>query len=288
MLIFSMQTLYYSRPEVKITGSGVNLKINNDNFVIQELDRISNIMLTAKSGYISLYALKLMALKRITLTLHNLSGQIIYHLIPEYPNQNLDNRIMQFEAYLKRKMQIANRIVETKKQKYSELLKEYNLPGLTNDNENVFSNEYWAHIGKLFNEYGYDFYSRKGFYAMSNQKAVNIINSLLNFYYGLIEHRLLNDITYYGYDYNISFLHIPQYNKLPLTYDLIEFLRPEIDKIVLRLAEERKIKKSDFELTDKGYYLLKEEKIGKYLKQIRTVENKTRETVEVFTNILKR
>ena len=36
----------------------------------------------------------------------------------------------------------------------------------------------------------------------------------------------------------------------------------------------------------KGYYLLKEEKIGKYLKQIRTVENKTRETVEVFTNIL--
>ena len=95
---------------------------------------------------------------------------------------------------------------------------------LTSDNEAVFSNEYWALIGKLFNDYGYDYYSRKGFYALNNQKAVNIINALLNFYYGLIEHRLLNDISYYGFDFNILFLHISRYNKLTLTYDLIELL----------------------------------------------------------------
>lgn len=286
MLIFSMQTLYYSRPEIKIIGSGVSIKINNDSFVIQELDKISNIMITAKSGYISLYALKLMALKRVTLTLHNLNGEILYHIIPEYPNQNLDNRILQYEAYLKNKDKIADKIVKIKKEKYEQLLKEYSLPELTSDKEGLFSMEYIGKIGKLFNDYGYNYYSRQGFYNNSNQKAVNIINALLNFYYGLIEHRLLSDIGYYGYDYNISFLHVPQYNKLPLTYDLIEFLRSDIDHIVLKLAENRKIKKSDFELTNKGYYLLKEEKITKYLKEIRPIENKTRETVEAFSNIL--
>lgn len=281
-----METLYYLRPEIKITGSGVKIRINNDDYVIQELDKISNIMLIGKSGYISLYALRLFSLKRITLTLHNLNGETLYHIVPEYPNKNIDNRIMQYRAYLKNKECVADKIIKIKRQKYSELLEDYNLPKLTSNDESVFSNEYWAKIGNLFSLYGYDFYSRKGLYAVSNQKAINPLNSVLNFYYGLIEHRLLADISYCGLDFNISFLHVPQYNKLPLTYDLIEFLRAEIDKIVLKMAENKEIKKSDFELTNKGFYLLKEEKIRKYLKEITPIENKTRETVKYFLGLL--
>ena len=97
---------------------------------------------------------------------------------------------------------------------------------------------------------------------------------------------LLTQICYYGYDYNISFLHTPQYNKLPLTYDLIELLRSDIDNIVLNMAKNRKIKLNDFTLTDNGYYLIKEEKIKKYLKEIKPIENKTKNTVKDFTKIL--
>ena len=154
----------------------------------------------------------------------------------------------------------------------SSLLNEYNLPSLTSDYENVYSNEYFARVGKLLNDYGYDYYGRKGFYYVSNMKATNRINALLNFYYGLIEHRLLNDISYYNLDYNISFLHEPQYNKISLTYDLIEQLRSDIDRVVLRLAEKRMIKDSDFELTN-GYYLIKEDRIKKYQREIAPVEN---------------
>ncbi len=202
-----METLFYSRSEIKITASGVSVKINNDAFVIQDFDKISDIMLIAKSGYISIYALRLFALKKISLTLHNINGEIIYHIIPEYPNQYIDNRIKQYDAFLHKRDIIADKIIKMKKEKYQSLLNEYSLPSLTSNCENVFSNEYFAHIGKLFNEYGYDYYGRKGFYHMSNMKATNKINAVLNFYYGFIEHRLLNDINYYNLDYNISFLH---------------------------------------------------------------------------------
>jgi CRISPR/Cas system-associated endonuclease Cas1 len=281
-----MASLYYSRPEIKIRASGVNIRINNDEFIIQDLDKIDSIMITAKSGYISIYALRLFALKNITLSLHNLNGELIYHVIPQYPNKNLDNRILQYQQYLQNRKKVGDMIVKAKKQKYEKLLEKLGLPSLTSNEESVYSNEYWAYIGRLFNEYGYNYYSRKGFYAVNNQKAIHPINSILNFYYGLIEHRLLNDFSYYGLDYNISFLHIPQYNKLPLTYDIIEFLRADIDYIVLQLAKEKAIKTSDFELTNKGYYLLKEEKIKKYLQEIEPIENKTKQTVENFIELL--
>lgn len=280
-----MESLFYIRPEVKITGNGVNIKINTDNYVIQELDKINDIMITAKSGYISIYALRLMALKNITLSLHNMNGELLYNIIPEYPNKNLGNRLLQYEAYLKNRKSIADKIVKIKQDKYRELLTEYGLPDLTSDNEAVFSNEYFARIGKLIQEYGYYYYSRKGLYRMSNQKAVNIVNATMNLFYGYIEHRLLNAIAYNGLDYNISFLHEPQYNKLPLTYDLIEMLRADIDRIVLEMAKNRKIQRRHF-ILNKGYYLLKEEKIKSYLKNIETVEASTVKTVNSFLRIL--
>ena len=281
-----METLYYSRPEIKITASGVSIKINNDSFVIQQFDKIKDIVIIAKSGYISVYALKLLALKNVSLTLNNMNGELIYNIIPQYPNKNLDNRILQYQQYLQNRKKVSDLIVKTKKLKYEKLLEKLGLPSLTSNEESVYSNEYWAYIGRLFNEYGYNYYSRKGFYAVNNQKAINPINSILNFYYGIVEHRLLNDFAYYGLDFNISFLHIPQYNKLPLTYDVIEFLRSDIDKIVLQLAKEKRIKQTDFKLTEKGFYLLKEEKIKKYLQEIEPIENKTRETVETFIDLL--
>lgn len=262
-----MKTLYYLRPEIKITASGVNIKINSESYVIQDLDKIDHIMITAKSGYISIYALRLMALKNVTLTLHNLNGELLYHIIPNYANKSIENRIIQYKQFITNRKTIANKIVKIKQQKYNKLLSEYNLPDVTSDNEAVFSNEYFARIGKLIEENGYEYHSRKGLYHMSNQKAINIINATMNLFYGYIEHKLLNAIAYNGLDYNISFLHEPQYNKLPLTYDLIEMLRSDIDRIVLEMTESRIIQRRHFTL-NKGYYLLKEEKLTSYLKEI--------------------
>ena len=72
---------------------------------------------------------------------------------------------------------------------------------------------------------------------------------------------------------------------MSLTYDLIELLRSDIDRIVLKLAENRMIKDSDFTLND-GYYLIKEERIKKYLKEIAPVEKMTKETVKTFISLL--
>ncbi|MCL4452277.1 MAG: CRISPR-associated endonuclease Cas1 [Candidatus Thermoplasmatota archaeon] len=281
-----MNTLFVSKPTVKITASGVNIKINEQDYVIQEMDKISNIMIVAKSGYISIYALRLFALKRISMTLHNLNGEILYHVIPENNNANFGNRVLQYDLYLNNRKKVADEIIKAKKQKYQEILRKHKLPLLTSDIESVFSNEYFARFQDLITSYGYAYSGRKGFYLASNQKATNIINAVLNFYYGLIEHRLLTQIQYYGYDYQASFLHEPNYNKLSLTYDLIEFLRGNIDNIVIEMAKEKRIKQTDFELTKNGYYLIREDKINKYLKPIAPIENETKEVLNEFTDIL--
>ena len=278
--------LFYIRPEVKITATGVNIKINNDNYVIQELEKIDDIMITAKSGYISIYALRLLAMKGVTLTLHNLNGELIYHIIPESPKKTIDNRILQYKAFIQNKQEIADKIVKRKHENYNRLLEAYNKPLIKDKSEGLFAEEYFSYLGALLNDFGYDYYSRSGLYSNSNQKAIHIINATLNLFYGYIEHRLLTSISQYDLDYNLSFLHKPQYNKLSLTYDLIELLRADIDKCVLEMAESRRIQRSHFTLEKNGYYLLKEEKLKGYLKNIEPVEKQTDNTVKTFIHIL--
>ncbi len=280
-----IRTLIYQKPEIKITGSSLTIHINDDYFVLPELDKISSIMLITKAGYISIYALKLLASKGISLTLHDLNGNIIYHFIPEKTNKNFKNRIIQYKAFFEKRKNIANKIIEIKKMKYNELLKKYDKPMLIENTEGLFSNEYFSYFSALLKEYGYEYTFRYGILRNSNQRAINRINTLMNLYYGYIEHCLLITSYEYGLDYNIAYLHEPQYNKIPITYDLIELLRADIDNIVLQLAKKRKIILSDFILNE-NYYIMKEEKIPVYIKQLKPVIDKTEQTVKDLISII--
>lgn len=112
--------------------------------MIQDFDKSDSLMLIAKTGYISLYALHLFALKHLTISLHNLNGKLIYSKIPEMLNNHIDNRILQYGMYFKNRKEIADKIVELKRKKYNELLREYWLSELTDTDEAVFSNVYFA------------------------------------------------------------------------------------------------------------------------------------------------
>lgn len=72
------------------------------------------------------------------------------------------------------------------------------------------------------------------------QGASDLVNSLLNYGYGIIYGKIWNAVTRAGLSPYISFLHVPQSGKPTLIFDLIEEFRPQaVDRVVYSMINKR-------------------------------------------------
>ncbi len=122
---------------------------------------------------------------------------------------------------------------------------------------------YWELVEKMLNEdVDFDGRVRRG--------AKDLVNSLLNYGYGILYSRIWEAILKAGLNPCISYLHTPQNNEPTLTYDLIEEFRQQaVDRPVFALitkGEELRIEKE--KLTDET----RKKVAGKVLERINTVE----------------
>ena len=85
---------------------------------------------------------------------------------------------------------------------------------------------------------------------------------LLNYDYAILESEIRKGINSVCLDYSIGFLHEINQSRTPLVYDIQELFRWLIDVSVIQLLEEKKIKKSDFIITE-NYHMRLEESIAK-------------------------
>ena len=198
-------TVSYSTLKIKIKSED----INNKYYYASDLTDYNFILITARKGYISIGGLKFLSKLGIGISLRFLNGDVAYDLIPQMPKRKPDLKVRQYKAYLdaNKRNEIANKIVEEKLTRYDKLLDEINLTKINTRNEAIYSKTYFLKIKKIASENGYDYRKRRGIVYMNNSKASNVINCLLNFYYGLAEHRLLMEIANTGLDYEIAFLH---------------------------------------------------------------------------------
>jgi CRISPR-associated protein Cas1 len=72
----------------------------------------------------------------------------------------------------------------------------------------------------------------------------------LNYGYAILESEIRKVINSVGLDYSIGFLHEINRSRTPLVYDIQELFRWIIDIYVIQQLEEKKIKKSDFIITE--------------------------------------
>ena len=84
------------------------------------------------------------------------------------------------------------------------------------------------------------------------------VNALLNYGYAILENVIRKYINVIGLDSNIGFLHEINDSKTPLVYDLQELYRWLIDLSVIQLLEDKKLKKSDFIVTENYNIRLRE------------------------------
>ena len=111
---------------------------------------------------------------------------------------------------------------------------------------------YWNELQKIFNKLSpeFNFTNRNGRKQSWNMNASDEINALLNYGYAILESKVRVVINSVGLDPAISFLHETKDGRASLVYDIQELYRWLIDLSVIQLLEDKKIKKSDFIVTE--------------------------------------
>ncbi len=85
-----------------------------------------------------------------------------------------------------------------------------------------------------------------------NRHASHPVNAMLNYAYGVLESQVRTAVITSGLDPTIGHLHACRPGRVALVYDLMEPLRPQVDRLMLDLVRSNIFSPSDFILTDHG------------------------------------
>jgi CRISPR-associated endonuclease Cas1 len=75
---------------------------------------------------------------------------------------------------------------------------------------------------------------------------------MLNYAYGVLESQVRIATVTAGLDPRIGYLHACRPGRVALVYDLMEPLRPQVDRLVLDFVQGRTFAPRDFVLTERG------------------------------------
>ena len=267
-------------------------KINHDGIIID-----------GHTGNITFEAMRWLSKHNINLTLLNWNGQLLANVMPEQPKSG-KLRIKQYQKYLdsQNRFEIALKIVQAKVEHSLNLLEELSrfyesvdfvkirksaekedlfLLGIMKNSEKQdisksikqlmtyegrIAGIYLENLTTIFNQLypEFNFTGRKNKSNSRNYNASDEINALLNYGYAILESEIRKGINAVGLDYSIGFLHEINQSRTPLVYDIQELFRWLIDVSVIQLLEEKKIRKSDFIITE-NYHTRLGENVAKLL-----------------------
>jgi len=237
----------------------------------------------------------------------NWNGQLLANVMPEQPKSG-KLRIKQYQKYLDsdNRFEIATKIVQTKVEHSLNLLEELSrfyesvdiisirksaekedlflLDIMKNSEKQDISKSikrlmtyegriariYHDNLTAIFNKLNpeFNFTGRKNKTNSRNYNASDEINALLNYGYAVLESEVRKSINSVGLDYSIGFLHEVNRSRTPLVYDIQELFRWLIDVSVIQLLEEKKIKKSDFIITENYHTRLGESVVKLLIEKI--------------------
>ena len=261
------------------------------------------IIIDGHTGNITFEAMRWLSKHNINLTLLNWNGQLLANVMSEQPKSG-KLRIKQYQKYLDDadRFEIALKIVQAKVEQSLNLLEELSkyyesvdfvkirksvekedlfLLGIMKNSEKqaisksikqlmtyegriagIYHDNLTAIFNQLYSEF--NFTGRKNKINSRNYNASDEINALLNYGYAILESEIRKAINRIGLDYSIGFLHEINQSRTPLVYDIQELFRWLIDVSVIQLLEEKKIKKSDFIITE-NYHTRLGEDVAKLL-----------------------
>jgi len=94
----------------------------------------------------------------------------------------------------------------------------------------------------------------------NRRPATDFFNAALNYLYGMTYSIVEGGVFAKGLDPFIGYLHTENYKKTALVFDLIEPIRPLIDRLLLDLCINKQLKEEHFRVKEQGYWLSKQGK----------------------------
>jgi CRISPR-associated endonuclease Cas1 len=85
-----------------------------------------------------------------------------------------------------------------------------------------------------------------------NRFASHPVNAMLNYAYAVLEAQVRMEIVAEGYDPNIGYLHTSNLDRPGLVFDLMEPLRPIVDRAVLQFVQSHTFHPADFTIRSDG------------------------------------
>jgi len=235
-----------------------------------------SIIIDGHTGNITFEAMRWLTKHDIPITMLNWNGNLLSTTLPKEP-ASAKLRVKQYQKYLdgRIKYQIASVILDEKiKKSFDLLLKltKYHTVLDKSEIERSFNNIklkfrhsselltyegniaifYWDQLSKVFNGLApeFAFSNRNGRRNSWNTNASDEINAMLNYGYAIMESEVRRTINSIGFDSSIGFLHELKDGRDSLVYDVQELYRWLVDLSVIQLLEEKKLKKSDFIVTE--------------------------------------
>ncbi len=118
-----------------------------------------------------------------------------------------------------------------------------------------------------------------------NRHATHPVNAMLNYAYGILEHRVRSQVVAAGLDPTIGFLHGAYRNKPTLIYDLMEPLRPVVDQRVLELIRRNVFMPNDVFINPQGICRLNPQ-LARNILQLVDIDNQLKVTIPTVLEAL--
>ena len=307
---------------LEISTHGSTLKRNHDSFIIQNTDQKSDIpaekvsaIIISANILVSTQAIKLAMEKQIHIVFANWSGHPFARVWTssqgraaeirrwQYLNQNTSvglkisvdivtkkirrqkKLLVEFKNNREKKFHEIDNTISTLDGVLQKLRIENNL---TKDRllglEGWSAKQYFGAISAILPQ-------KWKFSERSQHPARDEFNAALNYIYGMAYSSVEKIILLSGLDPNAGFYHADSYGKPTLSYDIIEIVRPIVDKSVISLFTRKMVDDNWFEKQDDGaVFLGKNGRINvitKYVDDnIKPVEKETwnycRKIIEMF------
>ena len=93
---------------------------------------------------------------------------------------------------------------------------------------------------------------RQSYRTGTNRRASHPVNAMLNYAYGVLESQVRMDIVAAGLDPTVGYLHSCQPGRPSLVFDLMEPLRPVVDREILKFVQNETFTPADFTIKKNG------------------------------------
>lgn len=121
------------------------------------------------------------------------------------------------------------------------------------------------------------------FASRSQHPAMDIVNALLNYGYGLLYGKIEGALIKAGVDPYVGILHRDDYNRPVLVYDVIELYRVWVDYVVFTLVSQNSITEDYYSVREDGSFWLEPlgrriliQSVNDYLEEVTTIKGVSR------------